>query len=64
MKEDGHLKSVCKIGQGAQCCRYLTGNPADFKCAKTNGMKAAIDARAEKMKSKGDNCPGMFSIKD
>jgi hypothetical protein len=29
-----HVKNVCKIGQGAACCRYLMAGPGGFECAK------------------------------
>lgn len=56
-----HVKTVCKMGQGAVTCRYLAvGN--GFICAKTNpSLKALLDEKVAsgKMGSKGDNCEGM-----
>ncbi len=53
------IKEVCKIGQGKDCCRYLTMGPNGFECAKLNlGLMLTIDARVESMNAKGDNCEG------
>lgn len=53
-----HLR-VCKIGQGAACCRYLVLKPPTC-CAKGTSMQPLLDARvaAGKMNAQGDNCPG------
>lgn len=56
-----YIKAVCKIGQGAECCRYLTAGPRGFQCEKKNvEMKRYLDLRVEagRMNSKGDNCEG------
>ena len=39
---DEQVNNVCKIGQGAECCRYLTFGD-EFECAKLTPLKAAID---------------------
>lgn len=31
-----HVRTVCKIGQGAACCRYLIVDPLGFYCCKLN----------------------------
>ena len=51
-------KEMCKIGQGADCCRYLTGGQTGLECAKLTGLRAVIDARAATMTAQSDNCPG------
>lgn len=56
--DDDFAKQTCKIGQMADCCKYLMMGPDGFECAKTNPtIKAAIDRRTD-MHAKGDNCPG------
>lgn len=55
------LHGVCKIGQGAECCRYLVGDGTGIHCAKLDpGLAHAIDLRvaANAYKAKGDNCEG------
>lgn len=68
-----HVKEVCKIGQGKECCRYLVLGPGGFECAKIdkgfvaalNGevaptVKMLMDQRVAKgtMVARGDNCEG------
>lgn len=57
---DAYRETVCKIGKGADCCRYLTMGGSGWGCAKRTAMRDAIDARADKMNAKGDNCGGCF----
>lgn len=57
-----HLKTICKLGEGKACCRYLYIGPG-FNCAKIEpGMKATIDAEAHRMNAQGDNCEGREDI--
>lgn len=49
---------ICKMGQGAECCRYLVFS-SDFACAKRSSVAATIDARVETMNARGDNCDGI-----
>ena len=51
-----HLPT-CKMGQGAECCRYLVF-ASGFACAKLTPLKFSIDARGDSMNARGDNCPG------
>jgi hypothetical protein len=55
------VKSVCKIGQGHACCRYLTMAPDGWDCEKHSDMGRYLDLRveAETMVARGDNCPGL-----
>jgi hypothetical protein len=56
-----YIKAVCRIGQGANCCRYLTGSARGFECAKFNaGLKRHLDERvaAQTITARGDNCEG------
>ena len=50
---------VCKMGQGADCCRYLICSGNGFECAKTTSLKDAIDTRMNQMNAKSDNCGGV-----
>lgn len=56
-----YIDSTCKIGQGADCCRYLMVGFGGFECGKDDPRaKRTIDARceADTFKSLGDNCEG------
>ena len=57
---DEHVKAVCKIGQGAACCRYLTMGPDGFGCEKFTQLAGVIDGKVERgtYSSVGDNCDG------
>ena len=50
---------VCKMGQGADCCRYLICSGNGFECAKTTSLKDIIDTRVNQMNAKSDNCGGV-----
>ena len=52
--------TVCKLGQGADCCKYLMAGPGGLECAKTPGntpFKAMLDIKPD-MVAKSDNCTG------
>lgn len=51
-----HLPT-CKMGQGAECCRYLVFD-GGFACAKTTAMRYVIDGKVASMTAQGDNCAG------
>ena len=55
------IRTVCKIGQGHECCRYLTCGPGGFDCAKHTELRAHLDFRVfcENITARGDNCPGL-----
>jgi len=53
------MKEICKIGQRANCCRYLTVDGEGFKCAKNTSWARVIDERVTAMTAKGDNCEGL-----
>lgn len=58
---DAEVKSLCKIGQGDACCRYLTMGSDGWGCAKlSRELRKQIDERvtAGTMNAKGDNCSG------
>lgn len=58
--EDSWTETVCKIGHGAQCCRYLTMSARGWCCEKNTDLAAVIDARvaAGTFTARGDNCDG------
>lgn len=54
------LHRVCRIGKGADCCKYITCGPMGFCCEKKTTMKVSIDAAALRgMTAQGDNCEGL-----
>ena len=57
---NNYVKDVCKIGQGATCCRYLVIGPKGFECVRDTDMKEYLDSRVamETMVARGDNCDG------
>lgn len=59
---DGTVKNVCKIGQGASCCRYLVVGNAGLECAKcAPTLKSQLDGRVAMglFTAIGDNCAGL-----
>lgn len=65
-KLNPHIKDVCKIGQGALCCKYLVMAPAGFECSKViPGQKEMIDIQwaLHDHVSQGDNCDGVADFK-
>jgi hypothetical protein len=58
---DDWTRNVCKIGQGAACCRYLTMGPDGWNCERNASLKATIDERvaAGQFTARGDNCEGL-----
>ncbi len=55
-----YANDVCKMGQGADCCKYLMAGPNGLECAKDPanfGFKDQIEAN-NTMTAKGDNCDG------
>jgi len=55
-----HIKNVCKIGQGNECCRYLVMGGRGFECAKHTSLATTLDLRVETetIVARGDNCDG------
>lgn len=61
MKLLDHIKDVCKIGQGSNCCRYLMMAPNGWECGKLDPRaKSVLDNKVSSggWTSKGDNCEG------
>jgi hypothetical protein len=55
-----NIINVCKIGQGAACCKYLLVGPGGFECAKEEGYKELVDKAWNSSKNaQGDNCNGL-----
>lgn len=60
--EDPRLISLCRMGQGERCCRWLARGRAGYFCAKLDVEIARwIQARFDsgEMGACGDNCPGL-----
>lgn len=57
---DTHAKEVCKVGQGAECCRYLTMKATGWSCQKHTELRRYFDQRVAEgaMNARGDNCIG------
>ena len=57
---NNHLREVCRIGQGASCCRYLMMGAQGWECAKGGSLQVTLDERvaASSMTARGDNCAG------
>jgi hypothetical protein len=53
-------KTVCKVGQGRECCRYLTCGPNGWSCEKHTALGRTLDKRVEEKSigARGDNCLG------
>lgn len=61
MKLNEHIKNVCKVGKGNECCRYLVVGPQGLECVKhIQEMKEHLDTRVTEktMVARGDNCDG------
>lgn len=58
-----HVKNICKIGQGADCCRYLMMGGDGFECAKDTELATTLDMRASagSMTARADNCEGKLN---
>ena len=58
--DDEKLKTVCKIGQGKDCCRYLACGTKGFECMKNTYLAKLLDSRVKActMTAQGDNCDG------
>lgn len=58
-----YVIDVCKIGQQANCCRYLTMSPKGWSCEKKSDLRLILDARAASgsMHARADNCEGRSS---
>lgn len=59
---DEFVKRVCRIGQGRQCCRYVSFGAGGWDCEKYKSTGLYIDQRVERgeMNARGDNCGGLI----
>jgi hypothetical protein len=55
-----NIYDTCKVGNGAECCRYLSVSERGFECLKLTELKFLIDNKviANEMNAIGDNCDG------
>jgi hypothetical protein len=61
--DEEYAKTICKIGQGAETCRYLAMYPAGYSCEKHTAMGRDMDewASTGRIGAQGDNCDGLDS---
>lgn len=62
-----YIRTVCKIGQGAACCKYLGAGTGGLECLKVDpGMKRVVDKAwaADEHVAQGDNCEGQENLSD
>lgn len=61
-----YIKTVCKIGQGEKCCRYLLLGAEGFYCGKHSSTAGVLNARvaAGTIIARGDNCSGFYEDVD
>lgn len=62
MDDKRWIVTTCKIGQRAECCKYLIAGSNGFECAKTNlELKTTIDIQwsLHHHVAQGDNCDGI-----
>lgn len=62
-----HVKQICRIGDGADCCSFLLASGKGFECAKTPGMEKLfgiliLRRGMNHMTALGDNCEGYAMI--
>lgn len=56
------LKEVCKIGQGAECCRFIVVSDEGLMCAKNKTVSHDVLNNLVNegiMTAQGDNCEGL-----
>ena len=58
---DDYARAICGIGQGQNCCRYLTAGADGWRCQKHTDLGRYIDGRVERkdFTARGDNCEGI-----
>lgn len=59
-----YVRDVCKMGQGAECCRYLTMGADGWSCEKGSALQFVIDGKVKdgSFTAQGDNCDGAFGV--
>ncbi len=61
MSLNKQIEEVCKIGQGADCCKYLVMGGKGFECMRINlANKKVVDDNwaIHDHVAQGDNCQG------
>lgn len=60
-----YVRETCKIGKGADCCRYLTMSASGWACEKGSPLQRVINGRvsAGEFTARGDNCAGDFGAR-
>ena len=56
-------QTVCLLGQGVRCCRWLALGPTGHMCLKHDlSLNKAVQDRFERgeMGAQGDNCEGLW----
>lgn len=58
-----YIKTICLIGRGYACCRYLTAGSNGWSCEKLGPLKQCFDqmVAAQMIVARGDNCAGKNS---
>lgn len=59
-----HVREVCKLGQGAECCRYLVCGADGFECHSSGPLKRMLDKKASSMTAQSINCKGVDNNED
>lgn len=58
--DEKYVLTICKMGQGKECCRYLTMGSRGWSCEKLTNLKSYFDKRVTEntITAQGDNCAG------
>ena len=59
---DEYAKDICKIGQDADCCKYLTVGGTGYYCCKVKpeDKKLIDDSWDDSKSAQSDNCDGVI----
>lgn len=57
-----HIKDVCKIGQGSECCKYLLMGSKGFECGKITSKELIDRVWNSSKTAQGDNCEGKTDL--
>lgn len=58
--DDERLKTICKMGQGKDCCIFILAGLHGIECCKNSPVHAnlILESKAD-MVAQGDNCEGL-----
>lgn len=58
------IVDVCKVGQGAACCKYLLAGTKGLECGKLTEWKKIVDDnwKVTPHVAQGDNCQGINGV--